>query len=115
MRLAGDLIDEQDVRGEDIVGDTLLLLMNAYHEPMSFVLPVLNDDHRWELIFNTASHEYAATLHSAGDSLPLRERSMTVLRTTSSKVPQPLASPMQIQVLRKEIQRQGQALETSFP
>ena len=39
MRLAGDLIGEVDERGEPIVGDTLLLLLNAHHEPIPFTLP----------------------------------------------------------------------------
>ena len=30
VRLAGDLIDDVDERGEPIVGDTLLLLLNAH-------------------------------------------------------------------------------------
>ena len=32
VRLAGDLIGEVDERGEPIVGDTLLILINAHHE-----------------------------------------------------------------------------------
>ena len=39
MRLAGDLIGEVDERGEPIVGDTLLMLLNAHHEPIPFTLP----------------------------------------------------------------------------
>ena len=40
VRLAGDLIGDVDERGEPIVGDTLLLLLNAHHEPIPFTLPV---------------------------------------------------------------------------
>ena len=39
MRLAGDLIGEIDERGEPIKGDSILLLMNAHHEAISFMLP----------------------------------------------------------------------------
>ena len=39
VRLAGDLIGDVDERGEPIVGDTLLLLLNAHHEPIPFTLP----------------------------------------------------------------------------
>ncbi|MDB5386984.1 MAG: glgX 1 [Planctomycetaceae bacterium] len=110
MRLAGDLIDEQNVRGENIVGDTLLLLMNAFHEPLPFTLPVLSGDHRWELLFDTAASERDMTLRQAGDAYPLRERSMAVLRTTLATPAQPQASPLQVRALRQENQRRGQPL-----
>ena len=43
VRLAGDVIDEVDERGERIVGDTLLMLFNADKDAVPFVLP---DDRR---------------------------------------------------------------------
>ena len=39
MRLAGDLIGDVDERGEPIVDDTALILVNAHHEPIPFTLP----------------------------------------------------------------------------
>ena len=39
VRLAGDLIGDVDEHGEPIVGDTLLILLNAHHEPIPFTLP----------------------------------------------------------------------------
>ena len=39
LRLAGDAIEEVDDMGEPIVGDTFLILLNADHEPVPFVLP----------------------------------------------------------------------------
>ena len=39
VRLAGDLIGDVDERGEPIVGDTILLLLNAHHEAIPFTLP----------------------------------------------------------------------------
>ena len=39
VRLAGDLIDDVDERGEPIVGETLLILLNAHWEPIPFTLP----------------------------------------------------------------------------
>src|SRR5215468_10533818 len=39
LRLSGDALDEVDARGEPIVDDTLLVLLNAHHEAVPFVLP----------------------------------------------------------------------------
>ena len=39
VRLAGDVIGDVDERGDLIVGETLLLLLNAHHEPIPFTLP----------------------------------------------------------------------------
>ena len=36
VRLAGDEIGDQNERGEPLVGDTILLLLNAHHEPIPF-------------------------------------------------------------------------------
>jgi isoamylase len=53
VRLAGDAIDEVDERGNRITGDTLLILLNAYHETISFVLPTHRPDLRWKLLLDT--------------------------------------------------------------
>ncbi|HEX3034291.1 MAG TPA: glycogen debranching protein GlgX, partial [Thermodesulfobacteriota bacterium] len=39
LRLAGDAIDEFDERGNRIVDDTLLILLNSHYESVPFVLP----------------------------------------------------------------------------
>ena len=46
IRLAGDLIGEVDEHGELIVGDTLLMLMNADNNTIKFTLPPTNPYHR---------------------------------------------------------------------
>src|SRR5262249_5088978 len=45
VRLAGDLIGDTDARGEPIRGDTLLLLLNAHHEEISFTVPAAKVEH----------------------------------------------------------------------
>ncbi|MGE0609078.1 MAG: glycogen debranching protein GlgX [Pirellulales bacterium] len=54
VRLAGDIIDEVNDRGEPIVGDTLLLLLNAHHELIPFTLPPTKGDAGWRLLLDTA-------------------------------------------------------------
>ena len=54
MRLAGDVINEVDERGEPIIGDTLLLLINAHWEEIPFTLPETRVEHVWETLVDTA-------------------------------------------------------------
>src|SRR4029453_10845206 len=53
LRLAGDAIEEVDRAGESIRDDTFLLLLNAHHEPIDFVLPAHRARMRWELVLDT--------------------------------------------------------------
>ena len=53
LRLAGDAIDETDDTGTRIFDDTLLILLNAYHEPMRFVLPAHEPGQQWEVLLDT--------------------------------------------------------------
>jgi glycogen operon protein len=81
VRLAGDLIGDVDERGEPIVGDTLLLLLNGHHEPLPFVLPVTKEEHHWERLLDTADLAETTQTWKAGEPYPLKERSLAVLRT----------------------------------
>jgi glycogen operon protein len=52
--LGGDAIDEVDAKGNPIVGDTLLMLLNYDLEKESpFELPAYKAEHRWELLVDT--------------------------------------------------------------
>ncbi|GJL56713.1 MAG: glycogen operon protein GlgX homolog [Nitrospirales bacterium] len=54
IRLAGDAIGEKDVRGQAIVDDTFLVLLNAHHEDVLFTLPAHKKGIRWEIVFDTS-------------------------------------------------------------
>ena len=82
MRLAGDAIDETDVRGQTIMGDTLLVLLNAHHEPLPFTLPAHKRGVRWERLLDTArpaQGERTSPL-KGGARYDLGARSLAVLR-----------------------------------
>jgi glycogen operon protein len=53
VRLAGDAIDEVDERGNRITGDTLLILLNAHHRAVSFVMPAHRRGINWEQVLDT--------------------------------------------------------------
>ncbi|HEY7423619.1 MAG TPA: glycogen debranching protein GlgX [Gemmataceae bacterium] len=103
MRLAGDVIAEVDERGEKVVGDTLLLLLNAHHEPIPFALPAARAEHHWEVILDTAvSQNQAATAAAAPAKYPLQGRSLVVLRTRGPEEGVPVVASAQTAAVLKE-------------
>jgi glycogen operon protein len=104
VRLAGDLIGELDARGEPTVGDTLLLLLNAHHEPLPFVLPETKPEHQWERMLDTADDPTAPGMFEGGETYSLQGRSLVVLRTRVPVETEPDVTPLQAESMRKEFQ-----------
>jgi glycogen operon protein len=82
LQLAGDAIDELDVRGKRIVDQTLLILLNAHYEPIPFVLPAQQTQVQWEEIVNTqeATGRRRHRLLYGGEAYVLEARSLALLR-----------------------------------
>jgi glycogen operon protein len=106
MRLAGDLIGEADERGEPIIGDSILVLLNAHHEPIPFTLPAPRAEHQWERLLDTSNSGLEPAIFEA-ESYDLKDRSLVVFRTVAKVVNEPLVTPLQAEVLRKEAGRAG--------
>jgi glycogen operon protein len=84
--LGGDAIATLDDEGQRIVGDTLLVLMNAHHEPISFLLPAIEWGADWELVVDTAALGEAVHTHTAaGGKVQVAGRSMVVLRRPATE------------------------------
>jgi isoamylase len=81
IRLAGDLINDETERGEPIVGDTLLILLNGHWEPISFTLPSTLHGHVWERLLDTAETSPTAAALEGSNEYPLQDRSLVVLVT----------------------------------
>jgi glycogen operon protein len=81
MYLAGDAIDEQDARGSAVVDDDLLLLLNAHHADVPFILPGFRAHRRWRIAVDTArgTRPYDTGRHAPGDIYPLAPRSLVLL------------------------------------
>ena len=53
MLLSGTAIEEVNERGEPIIGDTLLVLLNGHNDKVPFTLPPLDADQQWQRVFDT--------------------------------------------------------------
>jgi glycogen operon protein len=97
MRLSGDSLDELDVHGERMADDTLLVLLNAYHEDLPFVLPPAGaTDARWQLLLDTRDAapraEGSGETFAVGATFDLGGRSMALFKQTAAPPP-PATAP----------------------
>jgi glycogen operon protein len=114
VRLAGDVMSEVDERGEPIVGDTLLLLLNAHWEQIPFTLPKTRDEHVWETMLDTRDPEMPLRIGRGGEQYPLFGRSLALLRTTRPADAGEI-SPAQVDMLRREARRANQPASSNPP
>jgi glycogen operon protein len=98
VRLAGDLIGDTDERGQPIVGDTLLLLLNAHHEHVPFTMPRAKVEHQWECLMDTAQPLNEPAILKPGDQYLLQGRSFAVLRTRRYEEAGETVSPAEVEV-----------------
>jgi glycogen operon protein len=99
LRLAGDLIGEEDERGRPIVGDTLLVLLSAHWKPIPFVLPLHKKGQQWELVLDTARPRVAPRPLPDDRPYDLHDRSLAVLRIRAPEGPAQVIAPARAEVL----------------
>ncbi len=88
LRLAGDAIAEVSDRGERIVDDTLLILLNAHWEAVPVVLPAHKSGVRWLPLMDTresAGRLQGATALKGGQTYDLEPRSVALFRLEGGK------------------------------
>jgi glycogen operon protein len=105
VRLAGDLIGDMSERGEPIIGDTTMLLLNAHHESIEFTLPATKEEHRWERLFDTAFDSSDEFLCGGEEAYTLQGRSVALFVT---RIPQDVGLPVnttQVEHLRRKKRR----------
>jgi glycogen operon protein len=78
--LNGDAISSPDPRGEPVVDDSFLVVFNAHHEVVDFVLPEPGGAQRWVQVFDTADVLSAGDTMKPGELLGATGRSITLLR-----------------------------------
>jgi glycogen operon protein len=79
--LNGDAISEPDPRGEPVVDDSFLVLLNSNHEPLDFLLPPEQYGENWTVAVDTTTAQGGAgdEPHPAGSTIRLEARSTLVL------------------------------------
>lgn len=85
MRLDGDALEVLDERGRRIKDDTFLLLLNAHHEPVPFMLPAFVSDATWTVIFDTNRPDLEASEENVPghQAVTLGARSLMMLQLVS--------------------------------
>ena len=109
MRLAGNLINDVDERGEAIKGDTLLLMINSHWEEIPFTLPDTSDGDIWQTLLDTADDDRNTGIgfRPEKETFPLFGRSLALLRTVR---PDDRAEPWtttQVEQIRKTLSQTG--------
>jgi glycogen operon protein len=81
--LVGDQLEETDDHGHQLKDHNFLLLLNAHHEPVPFIMPSLTDKARWYTLFDTSRDgklRAADDTYLGGDEYALAGRSLALLR-----------------------------------
>jgi glycogen operon protein len=79
--LSGSAVGEVDERGRPVTDENFLMLMNAHHEQVGFLLPTVASGMCWVTLIDTAfesSHSPGAS-YEAGKTYPLQSRSLALL------------------------------------
>ena len=81
MFLSGQGLEDADERGRKLTDENFLLLLNAHHEDIGFLLPAACRCARWNAWMDTSRDGglRAADTYAAGAVYPLQARSMVVL------------------------------------
>jgi isoamylase len=81
MFLSGEGLEELDRTGKKLRDDNFVVLLNANHADMTFVLPLLTGTSRWLIQIDTSyeSGRPPDEVHPSGRPYPLRGRSLVVL------------------------------------
>ncbi len=115
VRLAGDIINEVDERGEPIVGDTLLFVLNAHWEEIRFTLPQTRVEHVWETMLDTHDLDAPLRVLRGGEAYPLFGRSLALLRAIRPEESGQELTSATADALRKDARRALQPSPTDPP
>jgi glycogen operon protein len=83
--LNGDALPWQDPRGHPVTSDSFLMLLNAHHEPIDFVVPSKEWGGEWRVVLDTQYVVPGAepTPYKPGDRVAVIDRGFVLLQRTS--------------------------------
>jgi glycogen operon protein len=83
--LAGTVIERVDKRGKPVRDNNFLVLFNAHHEKIDFLLPEFHAGGGWQVVLDTANakHPFEQKSYGAGATYPLEGRSTALLISTA--------------------------------
>jgi glycogen operon protein len=81
MFLSGQGLDETDERGRKMSDENFLVLLNSYHEDVTFALPAFRPGDRWTAWMDTSRENglRPSETYDGGATYPLQARSLVVL------------------------------------
>jgi len=111
MYLAGAALEERDERGHLIPDDNFLVLLNAHHEEIPFVLPDYDGNAIWEVVMDTyqasgpvlSGERYSPKTFSVGEPYPLQGRSLALL--TQRRLKEHQVSALTVANMEKTVKR----------
>jgi len=89
MLISGDAPDLLDSHGEPVRDDTFLLLINAHHDPIPFVLPG-EEQLEWEQILDTTNEDgflKTAKKFPSGDDVDVSGRAACLFKLSQGEQP----------------------------
>ncbi len=79
LMLNGKTLRTKDQLGKDLIDDSFLLLLNAYHEGVEFTLPPTPDNGKWQLLVNTDDLDNPFAIKDLPATVILSGRSVMLL------------------------------------
>ena len=80
VRLNGEMMDEVDERGRQIIGSTWLLLLNAHYEKVPFIMPPHLRGEYWSPVLDTSVAKTEPRRLQHGQVYDIAPRSLSVLQ-----------------------------------
>jgi isoamylase len=112
--LGGDALQSVDERGERLLDDSLLVLLNAHHEPTTFRLPGQGENGRWLTELDTADPGKATDAICQGD-YRVEGRALVILRQPLESQAAREAAEAPARVRKREAQRRRRRAGLGIP
>jgi glycogen operon protein len=85
--IIGNVLDEVDERGRQLSGDTVLILLNAHHEEVRFVLPAIADEKDWLRLMDTADDGAFERRFLGGERYQVKAQSLALFTSNGDRRP----------------------------